>query len=146
MDGKIDINSYLYKTFPLWDYIHLSMYSCIPFIFMVVINIGIIYHLIKHQQISTISNSGIHSRSISITLVITTFLFLIMSLPSTISFAFFDKKASVTVLNMMDGICFTYHIISFPLYFLTFTQFRKVFITMIKCNNINRRIAPQFTT
>jgi hypothetical protein len=112
---------------------------------MVIINSGIIHHLIHLQKIRRISNSRIQSRSVSKTLVITTFLFVIMTVPATVSYAFFSGIASTTVLHMMDGISYSYHVTSFLLYFITFTEFRKVFIAMIKCSKIDRTIGPQLT-
>jgi hypothetical protein len=82
-----------------------------------------IYHLIHLYRTTKIQNSRIHHRSISITLVITTFLFLIRTTPSMIAFAFFSNSDE-TVLSLLDDILYTYHITSFSLYFITFKEFR----------------------
>ncbi len=74
--GKVNPDGWLYPLYPLADYLNLAFYNCVPFISMVFFNSGVIYHLIHLQKTSTIQNSRIHHRSISITLVITTFLYL----------------------------------------------------------------------
>jgi hypothetical protein len=138
--GRISVNARRYKIYPLWDYINLGLYNCTPFILMVIFNSGVIYHLIHIRFISSIPNSRIHHRAISITLVLTTFLFLLMTIPATVSFAFFYTTASVTVLHLLDSILYTYHILSFPLYLITFNEFRQECRAMLTYKN-NRRIA-----
>ncbi|CAF4234679.1 unnamed protein product, partial [Rotaria sordida] len=60
-----------------------GLYNCTPFGFVVLFNSSVIYHLIRLRQTGTIQKSRIEHRSILITLVITTFLFLIMAIPAT---------------------------------------------------------------
>ncbi|CAF5128302.1 unnamed protein product, partial [Rotaria sp. Silwood1] len=90
---------------------------------------GVIYYLIRLQTTSTIQNSRIQHRSISITLVITTSLFIIMTIPATI-----------------DGFLYSYHVLSFPLYMITFDEFRQEFFAMITCKTNNQRVAAQTQT
>ncbi len=132
-DGTINTNSSLYIIYPLWDMMNLGLYNCAPFIFMVIFNGGVIYHLIRLRQKSTVQNSKIKHRSIYTTLVITTFLFSIMTIPGTVGYAFFGN-ASLTLLHAFDSILYTYHILSFPLYMITFTEFREEVIRLITCN------------
>jgi hypothetical protein len=136
--GTINVNARQYKIYPLWDYINLGLYNCVPFILMVIFNSGVIYHLIRHYRLSSIKISRIQYRTVSITLVLTTFLFLLMTIPATVSFAFFYSKASVTILHMLDSILYTYHILSFPLYLITFKEFRQECRAMLTYKN-NRR-------
>jgi hypothetical protein len=133
-DGTVNTNSRLYVVIPMWDYVNLGLYNCVPFIFMVIFNSGVIYHLIHLRQTSTVQNSRIQHRSLSITLVVTTFLFLIMTIPGTIAYAFFGATASQFLLHFFDSILFTYHISSFPLYMITFTEFRKEVIRLVTYN------------
>jgi hypothetical protein len=144
-DGVIDTDSKLYQIFPLWDYIDLVVYNCIPFIFMVILNSGTIYHLTRLQRTTTVRNSRIQHRSISITLVITTFLFLFMTVPANVAFGFFQTTASPMVLQSADAALFTYHITSFALYMITFKEFRREFISMITCTKTPGRILPMNT-
>ncbi|CAF1193911.1 unnamed protein product [Adineta steineri] len=141
-NGTIDPNAQLYQIYPLWNNINLGVYNCIPFIFMVIFNSGIIYHLIKRRQIRIIQQSQIQHRTISITLVITTFLFLIMTIPATIVAAFFVTTRTTNLAKILDSILYTYHITSFPLYLITFKEFRQEFIKMVICKINNRRIVP----
>jgi hypothetical protein len=141
-NGTIDINSRLYSIFPMWDYVDLAVYNLIPFILMITLNSGTIYHMIRLHRTTTIQNSRIQHRSISITLLSTTFLFLIMTVPANIAFAFFQNILSDTILNLADGILFTYHITLFPLYMITFKEFRQEFIAMITCTKNTLRVRP----
>ncbi|CAF4235860.1 unnamed protein product, partial [Adineta steineri] len=141
-NGTIDPNAQLYQIYPLWDNINLGVYNCIPFILMVIFNSGVIYHLIKRRQVRVIQQSQIQHRAISITLVITTFLFLIMTIPATIVAAFFTTTPPTDLAKILDSILYTYHLTSFPLYLITFKEFRWEFIKMITCKNNNRRIVP----
>ncbi|CAF4051703.1 unnamed protein product [Rotaria sordida] len=139
--GSINANAQLYRIYPLWDYINLGLYNCAPFILMIIFNSGVIYHLIRHRHARIIQNSNIQHRAISITLVLTTFLFLIMTIPATIVAAFFFTTQA-TLMKILDSALYTYHITSFPLYFITFGAFRRECIMMITCKNSTRRIAP----
>ncbi|CAF2498806.1 unnamed protein product [Rotaria sp. Silwood2] len=144
-DGTISVSSWLYVVYPLWDYVNLGVYNCVPFILMIAFNSGVIYHLIHLRHTSTIQNSRIQHRSISFTLVITTFLFLIMTIPATVGFAFFSES-NVTVLYLLDGLLYTYHILSFPLYMIIFDEFRLEFFYMVTCRRNNRTVASQTRT
>ncbi|CAF5119115.1 unnamed protein product [Rotaria magnacalcarata] len=143
--GKITVLSWAFQIYPLWDYVNLGVYNGAPFALMVIFNSGVIYHLIKLRRTSTIQNSRIQHRSISITLVITTFLFLMMTIPATVGFAFFSTSYR-PVLQFLDGLLYTYHILSFPLYIITFDEFRQNFINMITCGRNNRRVQQEGIT
>lgn len=131
--GTINVNAPHYRIYPLWDYINLGVYNCAPFLLMVLSNSGVIYRLIEFHRSSSIHNSRIHYRAISITLVITTCLFLAMTIPATVSYAFFYTKANVTLLHLLDSILYTYHISSFPLYFIAFDEFRRECLALFAC-------------
>lgn len=145
-NGSISTLSSVFDTYPLWDYIQLVVYNCIPFIAMVSLNSGVIYHLIHLRRTTMIQNSRIQHRSISITLVVTTFLFLFMTIPVTVGFAFFSAVASKTVLHLMDACLYTYHASSFLLYMITFEEFRQEFIRLIVCKKKNHQVVPQTIT
>ena len=139
--GKISAYSKYFKLYPMWDYINLTFYNCLPFIFMCVFNGGAIYSLVRHRQTTMIQNSQIQHRSVSITLITTTFLFLIMTVPATVAFAFFTN-ANATLLRALDCMLYTYHVLSFPLYMITFTEFREEFVSIITCRARGQRIRP----
>ncbi|CAF1420667.1 unnamed protein product [Adineta steineri] len=142
-DGTINPNAKLYEIYPLWDNINLGVYNCAPFILMVTFNSGVIYHLIQRRRVQLIQNSTIQHRAISITLIITTFLFLIMTIPATIDAAFFTTSTTGILEEILDTALYTYHITSFPLYFITFKDFRRECIMLMtyKINN-PQKIAP----
>ncbi|CAF1006124.1 unnamed protein product [Adineta ricciae] len=87
--GTVNINSLLFKLYPTWDYVNLAFYNFLPLIWMIILNSGVIYHLINLRRTTSLQNSRIQHRAISITLVITTFLFLIMTVPASVGFTFF---------------------------------------------------------
>ena len=137
-DGEINPNAVWYQIYPFWDHVQLVIYNCLPFIFMVIFNSGVIYHLTRLRRTSTIQHSRIHHRSISITLVLTTFLFLAMTIPSGVTFAFFPTVATPFVQRLVDEIYFSYHVLSFVLYMIVFTEFRREFIAMVKYRKHDR--------
>ncbi|CAF3610649.1 unnamed protein product [Rotaria socialis] len=139
--GSITSYSLVFQIYPLWDYINLGVYNCAPFILMVIFNSGVICHLFYLRRTTTLQNSRIQQRPISITLVITTFMFLFMTIPSTVGFAFFSRT-NAKVLYIFDALLYTYHILSFPLYVITFDEFRQNFVSMITYRRNNRRIIP----
>lgn len=143
-DGTISARSWLYNIYPSWDYVNLGVYNCAPFALMIIFNSGVIYNLIRRRQTRTIRISQIQNRTMSITLVITTLLFLLMTVPATVAFAFFSS-ADITILRLLDGLLYTYHVLSFPLYMITFDDFRR------ECVNIlykihNPRVQPMIVT
>ncbi|CAF1581802.1 unnamed protein product [Adineta ricciae] len=144
VDGLINVNARSYQITPVWDWVNLAMYNCVPFVLMVTLNSGVIYRLIRIRQQTTLQNSRIHHRTVSITSIITTFLFMIMTIPATIGFAFFVNSIDETVLLALDAMLFTYHILSFPLFLITFDEFRQEFMIMICWERNSRRIFPQF--
>lgn len=145
-NAKVSPEGRLYTVYPLWDYINLALYNCIPFVFMGIFNTGVIYHLIQIRKNSSVQNSRIHHRSISITLLITTWLFLIMTTPATISFAFFAAYISRVFLQIFDSVLYTYHLLSFPIYMITFTEFRQEAIRLLSCNKLRNMPSTSYVT
>jgi len=131
-NGTINPQSMFYQIYPYWDYVNLALYNCLPFILMVVFNSGVLYHLIHLHQNVTLSHLRIQHRAITITLVITTCLFLIMTIPATIFYAFFYKTTSEPVLYLFDSLLYTYHTLSFLIYLITFAEFRRLVIRLLK--------------
>jgi len=138
-NDPIDPMARFYNVYPLWDYVNLGLYNCAPFIFMSIFNGGVIYHLIHFRQ--THKNFQIHHHCISITPVITTFLFLTMTIPATVGYAFFPNTQPADILQILDYILYTYYILSFPLYIITFTEFQQTVFLLITLKR-NHRIHP----
>ena len=145
VDGSVNPQARQYNVYPMWDYVHLFVYTGVPFVLMVVFNSGVVYHLLRIRRESTLQNSRIQHRAISITLVVTTSLFLILTTPSGVAFSFFHSTAPDFILRLLDAIYFTYHILSFPLYLITFTEFRRECIAMIIWWRRVQRVAPNNT-
>lgn len=141
-NGTVNPNSAFYAITPLWDYVHLVLYNFIPIILIILLNSAVIYHLIRRHRRRVIQNSRIQHRSISITLLTTTFLFLFMTAPSNIIYAFFSSAANAIVINIFAVLVYTYDILSFPLYLITMKEFRQEFMNMILHRNHPRRIEP----
>ncbi|CAF1100072.1 unnamed protein product [Adineta ricciae] len=135
-NGTISVFSPSFKVYPLWDYINLGFYNCLPFIFMVLFNSGVIYYLSHLYNINVVQH-----RSVSVTLIITTFLFLAMTVPATVAFAFFST-ANSALLTFLDSLLYTYHITSFPLYLITFGDFQREFCKLFTCHKNNRQVLP----
>ena len=140
--GSIRRQSWAFKIYPLWNYVHLGVYNALPFLLMSLFNCGIIYHVYQLRQRTLVRNRRIQRLAISVTLVITTVLFLIMTIPANVIFAFFSSRVDVLLRRFLDGVSYTYHIISFPLYMITFDEFRRECLSMIKCSAQHRRVAP----
>ena len=139
--GTISELSWAFQIYPLWDYINLAMYNCLPFLLMTIFNSGVIYHLIRLRQTTAIRISRIHHRAISLTLVISTFLFLLMTTPATVAFAFFTTS-SMTILHSLDGLLYSYHTFAFPIYFITLPEFRRECIGLITFKRRTRSVEP----
>lgn len=117
------------------------MYNCLPFLLMTIFNSGVIYHLTRLRQTTTICTSRIHHRAISITSVISTFLFLLMIVPRTVAFAFFTAS-SITILHSLDSLRYSYHTSAFPIYFITLPEFRRECIGLITFKRSTRSVEP----
>jgi len=138
-NNHVNIDSLYYTVYPMWNHVNLIIYNCLPFLLMIIFNSGIIYHLILLRRMSTIGkNSRIQHRAISATLLITTCLFFLMTTPVSIAYAYFPY-INQSILYALDSILYTYHILSFPIYFLTFAEFRKEFLKLITLNNCQKK-------
>ncbi|CAF2831008.1 unnamed protein product [Rotaria sp. Silwood2] len=140
-NGTISIQARSYRIYPLWNHVHLGVYNCVPFILMVILNTGVSYHLLHFQRTNSTPNSRIQHRAITLTLVITTSLFLVMTIPAAVAYAFFIQ-ANATLLCFLDGVLYTYHVLSFPLYLITFNGFRRECIEMLTWKFCHRKVVP----
>ena len=143
--GTIRGQSSAFRLYPLWDYVNLAVYSALPFLFMSLFNSGVIYHLVRLHRESTVRNSQVQHRAISITLATTTILFFLMTAPAIVLFAGFSSKVDIVVRKLLDAILYTYHITSFPLYLVTFHEFRReciATVTQLVATNTDARARP----
>jgi len=142
---KIAGGSLDYDLYPAWNYINLALYNIIPFILMLIFNILIIRHLILIKRTSILQQSRIRHLSISIPILLTAFLFCIMTTPPAITFAFFYQQTRSDIFNkyllsLLDSIKYTYYSLTFFLYFITLIDFRREVFRLLHCRfiNINR--------
>jgi hypothetical protein len=132
-----------YYIFPQWERVHLVVYNLCPFIIMLSCNIYIIYITIRSARIRTsrsLSGSGkvprtniSRHRQLSLMLILVTFVFVLLTLPSCLYFVFFRHrmplKSEFRTYRHMVQIClssvqFTSHGINFFLYCFSGTNFR----------------------
>ncbi|CAF0914340.1 unnamed protein product [Adineta ricciae] len=133
-----------FYIYPQWERVHLVVYNLCPFIIMLSCNTYIIHATIRSARIRTIrraangSSKGVFSgasrhRQLSIMLMLVTFAFVILTLPSCIYFVFFRHRMPANknsrAFRHMVQIClgsvqFTSHAINFFLYCFSATNFR----------------------
>lgn len=140
--GLITGNTDTFQIFPLWDWVNLALYNGVPFILMLVINGGVIYQLMRLKRSTTVRNSRINHQTISITLLITTILFMILTIPPTICYGFFYSEINIIILHLLDAFMYTYHVMSFPLYLITFVDFRREVLKMFEFQGNRPRVQP----
>ncbi len=145
---KIAGGSLYFRLYPAWNYINLALYNIIPFILMLVFNTLIIRHLILIKRTSTLQKSRIRHSSISIPILLSTFLFCIMTTPPAIIFAFFHKQVNSEIfrsllLSLLDSVKYTYHSLPFFLYFITLIEFRIEFFRLLRCQCVNTNSLSQ---
>ncbi|CAF1402414.1 unnamed protein product [Adineta ricciae] len=138
-NGQVNMDSKFYQVYPLYDKIHIFIYSIIPFILMMIFSSISVYHLGKLRQITTIQNSKIPHRSISIALISTSLVFILARTPTSICYGFFYNNLSETILgrriiNSFDTLLYTSPILDFPIYLITFSEFRREFIRLLRRN------------
>ena len=83
-----------FKLFPIWDNVNLILYSLIPFIIMMAFNILLI---LKIRTSFKEKNSKINSKQENIkrnviSILVITFLFLIMTTPVNVAYGFFFEQ------------------------------------------------------
>ncbi len=133
------IKCYATKTnpnyiFPIWERVHLVVYNLCPFSIMCICNTYTIYVTIRSARIRMPATGQFtRHRQFSIMLILVTFAFVILTLPSCIYFVFFRHRMSSAnasrTSRYMVQIClgsvqFTAHAINFFLYCFSTKNFR----------------------
>lgn len=138
------IHCYYYSpTFSMlfiFNTIQMTFYSIVPVVLMIIFNSLIIYKtacLGKYLNRNNLKLIRLYQkkRRLTISLIIITFMFLLMSLPSTIFFAFFFGKNPYLdkfIGGLFDDIAFLHHASLFISLFLTNVYFRKAFCEKFK--------------
>lgn len=120
--------------YPRWERVHLVAYNLCPFSIMFICNTYIIYVTIRSARIRTPATRHVsRHRQLSIMLMLITFTFVLLTLPSCIYFVFFRHRMSSIgqsrIHRYMVQIClgsvqFTAHAINFFLYCYSTKNFR----------------------
>ncbi|CAF1315632.1 unnamed protein product [Adineta ricciae] len=136
-DGHIVIDSQLVNMLFIFQHIHLWMYDLIPSTLILLFNVISIRHLYRLRRTTTIRNSKIRHRPITITLIITSFLYVVTRTPSTVVYSYFSDTVSATQwgrgLNIaLNLLLYTFPVLNFPIYFMTFTEFRQNLLNFIR--------------
>ena len=144
VENKINLNLTLFnfsckysngfKFFPIWENVHLILYNLIPFIIMIIFDILLIrkirFSLKDKNSNSNTKKVNIQRNVMSILLI--TFIFLIMTMPASIAYGFFYYKLSPTVLTLLDVFSFLNNSTLFFTCFFTNSKFRKVIFDWFK--------------
>jgi hypothetical protein len=144
-----DLNCYNYPTgfalFPIWDRVHLFIYSFFPFLLMLIFNLLLIRKTLFHKTKNLDNNRAMRKkRKLTITLVLISFEFIILTLPANIAFGFFYPYFKTfnfgnSILMFLDFIKFFYHSSLFLNCFLTNQKFRQYSKSILLCfTNKNR--------
>jgi hypothetical protein len=124
------------KTYinPNWQRVHLLLYNAIPFTIMSVCNFFIIYNVKYTNKIRLNSRKSFKKkRRITFTLILVTFSFIILTLPSCILHTFYkdyfrNKPYKRLVYIIANNLLHTSHAINFFLYVFSAPNFRSAFI------------------
>lgn len=115
----------------VWDQVNLVFYNIIPFLVMITFNSLLIVNIKK--KLSTNFSSSSKKPNLTISLVIISFLFVIMTTPGTIMFAYFYdnlfSKLDQSYVYLIDDISFFNHSL---LFFISFASIKKFRATIIK--------------
>ncbi|CAF3034785.1 unnamed protein product [Rotaria sp. Silwood2] len=136
--------------YPQWERAHLIVYNLCPFSIMCLCNTYIIYVTIRSARIRTpVTGRNPRHRQLSIMLILITFAFVLLTLPSCIYYVFFrhqmSSKHESRMFRYMVQIClgsaqFTAHAVNFFLYCFSTKNFRnelrdfieEIFLCLIK--------------
>ena len=100
----------------VWSYIHSVLYSFLPFLLLIIINIFLIIDLQEKKKSITDLNLRNNKRkeiSINLTIILMTILFILFTSPSAICSQFYGKLIKsyngTIILYVSDCIAFSYH-------------------------------------
>ena len=105
------------------------MYSFIPFILLVIINIFLIVDLNKKKRMASVQNSVIKENQLSITfsIILLTILFIVFTSPSAVSSQFYNILSTTYTGNIIlfacDCFAFSYHALNIIILCLSNKQF-----------------------
>lgn len=136
---KVDCLTFTYGLpYSFWDKVNIVFYNVIPFLIMITFNSLLIMN-IKRSNVNHSQNPKLAAkkRNLTISLLSLCFLFLIMTVPSTIVFAFFYdfifSYLGLKYVYMFDDISFLNNCILFFVCFSSNRKFRKTVFRLVQC-------------
>lgn len=116
--------------------VHLGLYSLIPFLVLAISNFGLIYvlyykkkSLTSRKFSSTSEKKDKHDRRMNLTVLLMTFLFILMTFPIAMASFFFERLSTTNygnfIIILVDFISFCYHGLSFIIMIFTNKIFYK---------------------
>jgi hypothetical protein len=119
-----------YRLFPDWEIIHLILYSAVPSVIMCIFNSLLIFKSLSGGKSQNAKRNN-RKMKLTISLVIITALFLVMTLPSSIAFAFFNYdllsfEYGNIILKLLDFLSFLNRSTLFISCYLTNVKFKKI--------------------
>ena len=137
------INCYtssFYSFYPTWDRIHLFIYSFIPFTFMIFCNILMIKKLFNFKDRNHLifpKKVLVKRKMISITILSSSFLFILCTMPHNLSFGFFFNNFNLLNygrlwLTFTDVVSFSFFSLSFLIHVAINKVFRNAICSKIK--------------
>lgn len=123
----------------VWDQVNLVFYNIIPFVIMMTFNSLLIVNIRK--KISTFnskstSSSSIKRPNLTVSLIVLTCMFLVMTTPATVMFAFFYSQMIATIgkswLYFIDDISFLNHGMLFTICFVSNKKFRRTVLQLCR--------------
>lgn len=112
--------------------VHSCLYSYIPFVVLLITN-GILIYSITHRRVRGVENepSRRRQRSMNRTVFLATFLFIVMTLPSTIAGNMLNWLVKIPrglqIVVILNTFSLTYHAHGLVILFVTNRKFRQVF-------------------
>lgn len=133
----------------LWDQVNLVFYNIIPFMVMITFNSLLIINLKNKFRKSKDNNSSHIRPSLTLSLIILSFIFVIMTTPGTIMFAYFYNAIFAdldqSLVFLVDDISFMNHAILFFISFISIRKFRKTIIRLCFKQHTDSQKAASFT-
>ncbi|CAF1681726.1 unnamed protein product, partial [Adineta ricciae] len=144
--GYIVADSPLRPMISTFQTVHLWIYDLIPSGLILSFNFLSIHHLHKLRRTTTITNSKIRHQPITITLIISGFTFVMTRTPASLNYGFLYPTLSKTywgryIIDAFNLLLYTCPVLSFPIYFMTFSEFRHQLINFVTRRPVTTRIA-----
>lgn len=128
------------NIFPMWNTVHLYLYTIVPFIIMITFNMMLIskslWRTNKNLKINRACKTSSEKRRLSRSLFIITMSFLILTSPANIVYGYFEDANSTprfrVILHILDCIAFMHQSMFFINCYFSNNQFRRKVIGLWK--------------